>query len=114
MATSRARLEGKRLGLDTVIFVYFLEGHREFGEQAAEIFRLLSAGRAEAVVSMVGIAELLVGRGKIDPNAAEELQHELSRLAHLRVVEVDWPIAVSASAIRAQYRTVGLPDAFHL
>lgn len=52
--------EHERVGLDTNLFIYFLEDHPRYGAWCASLFDLIDRGRTPAVTSTVTLLELLV------------------------------------------------------
>ncbi len=52
--------ERERIGLDTNLFIYFLEDHPRYGEWCASLFDLIERGHNPAVTSTVTLLELLV------------------------------------------------------
>ena len=53
-------LERQRIGLDTNVFIYFLEDHPRYGAWCASLFDLIERGLNPAVTSTVTLLELLV------------------------------------------------------
>lgn len=43
-----ADLQGRKVGLDTVVFIYALEGHPTFGDRATQLFEKIEQGVIEA------------------------------------------------------------------
>ena len=52
--------ERERIGLDTNLFIYFLEGHPRYGSWCASLFDLIERGHNPAVTSTITLLELLV------------------------------------------------------
>jgi predicted nucleic acid-binding protein len=52
--------ERERIGIDTNIFIYFLEAHPRYGAWCASLFDRIERGHNPAVTSTVTLLELLV------------------------------------------------------
>jgi len=52
--------ERERIGLDTNLFIYFLEDHPRYGAWCASLFDRIERGHNAAVTSTVTLLELLV------------------------------------------------------
>ena len=52
--------ERERIGLDTNLFIYFLEGHPRYGSWCASLFDLIERGRHPTVTATVTLLGLLV------------------------------------------------------
>ena len=75
---------GKKVALNTVIFIYTLEGNPEFGDRAREIFEEIEQNRCQGYASDLVLAELMVKplrEGK--PDIAEEYASELPNFPNL-------------------------------
>jgi len=58
-----ARLEqltGAKVALDTVIFIYALEGNPDFGDRAIKILEMIEQGRCRGFACDLVLAELVV------------------------------------------------------
>ena len=53
-------VQRQRIGLDTNVFIYFLEDHPRYGARCASLFELIERGQNAAVTSTVTLLELLV------------------------------------------------------
>ena len=66
-------IQGKKIALDTVIFIYALEGNVEFGDSTKKIFESIEQEKCRGFASDLVLAKLMVKplrEGK--PNIAEE------------------------------------------
>lgn len=93
------------VALDTPVFIYHIEGRSRYAAPAATVFDGLAAGDFEAVASVRTLMELTVkplqmGREDI----ADEYEILVSNFPHLRVVEIERPVAHRAAQLRARYR----------
>jgi predicted nucleic acid-binding protein len=105
---------GRRVYLDTNLFIYASEGSPEYMPAVRALFELFAAGDALAVTSEFTLAEVLprpLAAGRADIAAIHE--RLLSTSACLAVVPVGRTILVDAARLRA---SSGLrsPDAIHV
>jgi len=111
--TSPLPKDGQSVLLETVVLIYFLEGHERFGPVAEGIFRRIEQGALKGVISSLVFTELLVplyraGKG----GDASGLVMRLRGFSNLQVHDIDAEIAATAARLRADH---GLrsPDALH-
>lgn len=106
--------ERERMGLDTNVFIYFLEDHPRYGSWCASLFNRIERGHNPAVTSTVTLLELLVQPYR-DQN--EELAQKIFALTStypkLEWVPVTMDLADRAADLRARYR-LKTPDAIQL
>lgn len=107
-------LERQRIGLDTNVFIYFLEDHPRYGAWCASLFGLIERGLNPAVTSTVTLLELLVQPYR---DQKDELAQRIFALAgtypRLEWVSVTMNVADRAAELRARYR-LSTPDAIQL
>lgn len=106
--------EGSLIAIDTAPLIYWLEDHPRWGCAYAALFEGLDAGRWQALLSTVTLAELLTGplqQGREE--LAERYAAALSDPGSFQLASLTPPIAVSAARLRARYR-LRLPDALQL
>jgi len=102
------------IGLDTAVFIYFLEEHPEFLALVEPLFVGLDGGRWSAVTSGLTLLETLVVPYRAgDAALAERYEALLSRSRGLRLVELDRPLLRAAAHLRAAL-PVKAPDAIQL
>ncbi len=94
-----------RVGIDTAIFIYRLEGHSRLASVAGEALTTMEAGRFEGITSSLTLMELAVrplalGR----PDVADEYDVLLANFPHLLMVDVDRRVARRAAELRAAHR----------
>jgi predicted nucleic acid-binding protein len=104
----------QRIGLDTNVFIYFLENHPRYGAWCASLFDLIERGQNPAVTSTVTLLELLVQPYR---DQKEELAQKIFALTST-YPKIDWvPLTMSladrAAELRARYR-LSTPDAIQL
>jgi predicted nucleic acid-binding protein len=106
--------ERERIGLDTNLFIYFLEGHPRYGSWCASLFDLIERGHNPAVTSTVTLLELLV---QPYSDKKEELAQKIFALSSsypkLEWVPVTMDLADRSAELRARYR-LSTPDAIQL
>ena len=102
------------VGLDTAIFIYYLEEHPRYLPLVEPLFRAIDAGRLAAVTSAVTLIETLVvpyRRGEAD--LARRYEDLLTRSRGLLLVDLERPLLRAAAQLRAVAR-VRTPDALQL
>ena len=106
--------ERERIGLDTNVFIYFLEGHPRYGSWCASLFDLIERGHNSAVTSTVTLLELLVQPYR---EQKEELAQKIFALTsthpHIDWVPLTLNLADRAAELRARYH-FSTPDAIQL
>ncbi|MEQ8384103.1 MAG: hypothetical protein RH949_17255 [Coleofasciculus sp. A1-SPW-01] len=71
-------LDGVAIALDSVIFIYVLEGNPEFGELARKVLEMIEQGKCQGVASDLVLAELMVKPLRDGyPDIAEEYAQDL-------------------------------------
>src|SRR3989344_2462697 len=95
---------GQKVGLDTSVFIYYLEDYKGYSDKADVWFKKIEAGEIEAVLSSIGLIEILTGPKK---------QHRFDLAKHYHSVIVNFPnlyifgineqIIELASDLRAKY-----------
>lgn len=110
-AIQRFLARHRKIGLDTSIFIYQLEGHPKYAEITSAVFAWLESPGGRAVTSTVTMLELLVLPYRLsDFGRVNELYLLLSRYPNLDWVEPGLEIADRAARLRAEHR-LGVPDA---
>ncbi len=107
-------LRGRRVYLDTNIFIYAVEAVAEYAAVVDALFDLLEGGEIEAVTSELTLAEALAkpfeaGRSDI----AQVYEAMLAPSSWLSVVPVERAILIEAARLQAAL-TLRLPDAIHV
>jgi predicted nucleic acid-binding protein len=102
------------VGLDTVVFIYFLEEHPGYLALVEPVFAGLDSGQWAAVTSALTLLETLVVPYRAgDTSLAERYEALLSRSRGLRLVELDRSLLRAAAHLRAVL-SVKTPDAIQL
>ncbi len=106
--------ERERIGIDTNLFIYFIEGHPRYGAWCSSLFDLIERGHNPAVTSTVTLLELLVQPYR---DQKEELAQKIFALAssypRLEWAPVTMNVADRAAELRARY-CLSTPDAIQL
>ena len=107
-------LKGRKIALDTMIFIYAFEEHPAYASLVKAFFFALERGEMEAVTSVVTITECLTQpyRRK-DFALAAQYMVLFRNFPHLSVAPVTDDIAERAAFLRAQY-SLKTPDALQL
>lgn len=102
------------VGLDTPVFVYFIEEHPRFLPVVAPVFSAVSSARLPAITSGVTLLETLVipYRSGNSPLAAR-YEALLTRSRGIRFIDLNRPLLRSAAQLRALF-SVRTPDALQL
>jgi predicted nucleic acid-binding protein len=108
------QLDGARVALDSVIFIYALEGNPVFGERAKQILQSIERGKCQGFACDLVLAELMVKPLRSgQPEIAQEYAIDLPRFPNLTFVSVSREIVVAAARLRGN-SNLGLIDALHL
>lgn len=102
------------VGLDTAIFIYFIEDHPRFLPLLEPLFVAIDAGSIEGVTSDVTLLETLVGPYRTnDISLAERYEAILTRSRGIRLIELRRAVIRTAAQLRAGLR-IATPDAIQL
>lgn len=102
------------LGVDTVIFIYFIEEHPRFLPLLEPLFREVDNGRRELVTSALTLLEVLVVPYRSgDHMLAERYEALLTRSRGVRLAEISRDHLRAAAQLRA-VTGVKTPDALQL
>ena len=107
-------LDGGPVGLDTAIFIYFIEEHLRFLPLVESIFLALDQRRLIGMTSTVTLLETLVvpmRAGNLP--LAERYESILSNSRGLRLIDIDRPLVRLAAQIRA-LEGLKTPDALQI
>jgi predicted nucleic acid-binding protein len=107
-------LDGGPVGLDTAIFIYFIEEHPRFLPLVESIFLALDQGRLTGATSTVTLLETLVvpmRAGNLP--LAEQYESILGNSRGLRLIDIDRPLVRLAAQIRA-LEGLKTPDALQI
>lgn len=94
-----------RVGLDTSVFIYHLEGTSRYAACAAEVFSELAHGSFQAVTSVLTLMELAVKPLQLGrPDVADEYEVLLLNYPNLGIAEIDRATVRRAAELRAADR----------
>lgn len=103
----------RRIAVDANLLIYLLEGDERHGPAARAVMKAVENGRVAAVLSAVGLAEVLTGPARDDLAHVERYSEEIRSISGLKVVPFEAGLAPDAAVIRG-VRRIGLSDAVHL
>jgi predicted nucleic acid-binding protein len=102
------------VGLDTAIFIYFIEEHPQFLPLVEPVFAAIDAGSLEGVTSGLTLLETLVAPYRAgNAPLAERYNALLTRSRGIRFVDLHRLLLRAAAQLRATVR-VKTPDALQL
>lgn len=102
------------VGLDSSIFIYFIEEHGEYLPIVEPIFSAVAAGVLTAVTSSLTLLEVLVQPLRANlPTLAEEYEKILTQSPGVRMIPLDVRILRAAAQLRA-VTAMKTPDAIQL
>jgi len=111
---SKRLTKAKIVGLDTSVFIYFLENSERFGSLAQIAFTGIEKGKWQAVTSTITLMEITVRPWQLgNEMAAREYEAALAHFPNLSIVDVDRNVARAAAQLRAKYN-VSPPDALQV
>lgn len=104
----------KKIGIDTPVFIYLLQRHKQYLNSAREIMHAVQSGEYVGVFSCIGVIEILTGpkkRGRYE--LAAQYREMITHFPNLIIRGVTESIVEGASDLRARYG-IATPDAIHL
>lgn len=111
---SKRLAKAKVIGLDTPVFIYFLEDNPRYGALAQITINGIEKGKWEGVTSTITLMEITVRPWQLAREAAaREYEAVLVHFPNLSVVDVDRNVARAAAQLRAKYN-VSPPDALQV
>ena len=103
----------RRIAVDSNVLIYLLEATGPIADAAARIVDAIDAGETEAVLSAIGLVEILTGPARLGDAAAFEITAGALRDLSIRVIPLTGARAEDAAWIRGTLG-IGLEDAVHL
>lgn len=111
----REELGSGPIGIDSVVFIYYIEDRVGFSSALAPIFEDIDRGVLPALTSSVTLLEVLVVPYRAgDLALAERYEALLTRSRGLRMVEMDRSTLRAAAKLRAVHPGLRTPDALQL
>lgn len=107
-------LSYKKLGIDSMCFIYHFEASKVYGELTKTLFLQLQNYKIQAVTSVLTLAEILAFE-KLQRNKVlfEQTKAKFYTTPNLDVILVDETIAETAAILKPRY-SILLPDAIQL
>ncbi len=108
-------MERLTVGIDTNIFIYFIEGCEEpYASESSNVIELIIKGNFNSIFSTLSLTEFLVF--PLKENDKELYNSYLSFFGNFpnsKIVSLDEEIAIEAAKLRAKYN-IRTPDSIHL
>ncbi|HEY3248943.1 MAG TPA: PIN domain-containing protein [bacterium] len=104
----------RRVGLDTIVFIYHLSNHPLYAPITAGIFASIESGRISAVTSSLALIEILSRPKQLGHQAAvDSYRAALATFPHLELRRSDIAVTEQAADLRGRYR-LAIPEAIQL
>lgn len=114
MVNIRIPEKHKRVLIDTSVWIYHLEGHPLFSENAGLVIGRLEDGQFRGIASELTLLELTVRPLQLGrQDAADDYETLLSYFPNLDLEPISRMILLEAAGLRARYR-LRTPDAIQL
>ena len=111
---SKRLAKARVIGLDTPIFIYFLENNERYGPLAQLTLNGIEKGKWQGITSTITVMEITIRPWQLGrKSAAREYEAVLVHFPNLSVVDVDRNVARAAAQLRAKYN-VTPPDALQV
>lgn len=105
----------KKIGLDSMIFIYQFSDHPKYAPLSHIVFELLEEKKIQAVTSTITIAEVFVQPEKEkNQMIISEYEKVFQILPNLEIISVNWQLARLSAKIRALYPYIKTPDALQI
>jgi predicted nucleic acid-binding protein len=92
------------IGIDTSIFIYFIEQHPSYFQYCNRVFKLIEENRLQAVTPTLTLLEILVQPYRLkDENLVLSFYSLFTTYPHLRWVELTLDISDLAARLRAEH-----------
>ncbi|MEO6349064.1 MAG: type II toxin-antitoxin system VapC family toxin [Candidatus Limnocylindrales bacterium] len=103
-----------RVGIDSNVLIYLLEGSAPLADKAAELLDAIAGGQGEGVLATLAVAEICSGPAAAgEPALVERYADELRSLENVRLVPLTADLCVDAAVLRG-HGSLSLADAIHL
>lgn len=111
---SKRLANAKVIGLDTSVFIYFLENNPRYAPLAKITLKGVEEGKWRGVTSTITMMEITVRPWQLgNETAAREYEAILVHFPNLTIIDVDRNVARAAAQLRAKYK-VSPPDALQV
>lgn len=107
-------LNCRKVGIDSMCFIYHFEGNKLYGKRVKQLFLELQKNKLTAVTSAITLAEILTFE-KLQKNRIlfEDTKTKLRLTPNLDIIPVDETISEIAAILKHKY-TIPLPDAIQV
>ena len=103
-----------RIGLDSNLFIYLIEDVEPWADRVADLLTAVNSGMATAVMSAIGMTEVLSGPARDgDLDRLERNNDDIRSISGLSITPLGPDVAADAAVIRG-VRGISLADAVHL
>jgi predicted nucleic acid-binding protein len=114
LTTAELLRRNAKVGLDSNLFIYLIDDVAPWAERVAELLVGVDSGLASAVLSAIGLTEILSGPARGGDLGRLERNHDdILAISGLSILPVTPDMAVDAAVIRGA-RGIPLADAIHL
>lgn len=104
----------RRIGIDTPVFIYYIEQSSPRASAASALLRSVEAGRFEAITSVVTLLEVTIRPLRLGrPEIADAYEALLGDIPNLAIVNLDARAARIGAELRAAYG-LRTPDALQM
>lgn len=104
----------QKVGLDSNLLIYLIDNIPPWADRVAELVTAIEGGHIAAVMSALGLTEVLSGPSRDhDLGRLERIHDEIQAIAGLTIVPLGAEVAVDAAVIWGM-RGMPLADAIHL
>jgi len=111
---SKRLAKAKVIGLDTPVFIYFLENNPRYALLTQITINGIEKGKWQGITSTITLMEITVRPWQLgNEMAAREYEAVLVHFPNLSIVDVDRNVARAAAQLRAKYK-VSPPDALQV
>jgi predicted nucleic acid-binding protein len=104
----------RRIGIDTPVFIYYIEQSSPRASAASDLLRSVEDGRLEAITSVVTLLEVMIRPLRLGrPEIADAYEALLGDIPNLSIVNLDARAARIGAELRATYG-LRTPDAMQI
>lgn len=104
----------RRIGIDTPIFIYYIEQSSSRASAATALLRAVEDGRFEGITSIVTLLEVMIRPLRLErPEIADTYEALLGNIPNLVIVSLDARVARIGAELRATYG-LRTPDALQI
>ena len=115
MTLSEALGQIKTIFLDTAPFIYFIEGHQQFGPLVTQVIALMNDSRLQAFTSVLTLSEVLPKPVESGNDAlVDKFKEYLRNGPNLTLLSITETIGETAGVLRGQYPHLKTVDAVQL